>query len=107
MENTNNTTTNNTSEIIERSRLIINTTESLIMEMSDQHREPLKALATRVGIATNLEPSRVLPYVVDFCHSTSLGYVSAGRFGGFCRGTKKSKIVKTQKSLEMLINDEE
>src|SRR5271157_190822 len=84
----NNNLTSNTNTLIERVRNVFTATETMITEMKMGDRNPIKAIAASVGLTIGVEPGSILPYVNDFCHNTSLGYVTAGRFGGFIRGER-------------------
>lgn len=100
--NTPSTPTNNTAALKERVVNVFDATESIISKMKLGDRTNIKALSTQVGTILGLMPLQVLPYVNDFCHSTSLAYVSPGKYGGVIRsdtgkplkGTKTSPLMK-------------
>ena len=95
----NNNLTSNTNTLIERVRNVFTATETMITEMKMGDRSPIKAIAAQVGLTIGVEPNSILCYVNDFAHNTSMGYVSAGKFGGFIKGERRlkaAKIVQTE-----------
>lgn len=92
----NNTPQLTTAELIERSTSIHTTTDSVVRPMKLGERQAVKKIAAQVGTMLNLTAVQVFPYVNDFCHCTTLGYVSPGKFGGFVR-SDTGRPLKTAK----------
>lgn len=68
---------------------ILDNTLSTVMGMQLGDRIGMKELAERVGKATNMQPSIVLPLVNFFTHNMpTVAYVSPGRTGGVVRGER-------------------
>ncbi len=100
-----------TAELIEKSHNIFTTTENVVCQMKLGDRLAVKKIAAQVGTTLNLTATQVFPYVNDFCHCTTLGYTSAGKFGGFIRSDtgrplKTAKPVKTSTITPSPINSE-
>lgn len=100
-----------TAEMIEKSHNIFTTTDSVVRPMKLDDRIAVKKIAAQVGTMLNLTATQVFPYVNDFCHCTTLGYVSAGKFGGFIRSDtgrplKTAKTTKTSPITPSPINSE-
>lgn len=99
MPNNNSNNHDDVSILTERATAIFSATQAFMMAMQLGDRMPIKEMATKIGPSINMEPAQVLPYVNDFAHNTNLGGVSAGRFGGFIRGSRL-KTVKGKSSIE-------
>jgi len=82
--------------MMERAKTIWAATQVVIDSLKDTERKSIKQIAETAGLAINLEPAKILPYVNDFLHNTEAGYVSPGKFGGFIKGQRPVKIVKVK-----------
>lgn len=95
---------NNTNEIdtmLETIRPIFDATQNVITEMKDGDRKPVKDIAEIVGLAISMEPIKVLPFVNFHLHNTATGRVSAGKRGGYIKGSQK----KTTNTLEIVVEN--
>lgn len=95
-----NSKTNDIDSMMDSIRPIFDATKSIVQDMKDNERKPVKQMAAMVGLAIGMEPVKALPFVNHFAHNTKTGYVSSGRYGGFVRSNtgKPLQTVKTNKT---------
>jgi hypothetical protein len=107
--NTNNSSNNNAADkVLAKFRPICEAAQTVIDGMKEKERKQIKDIADAVALSLQMEAKRVLNTVNDFLHTTECGYVSRGKHGGFIKGQKPVRIIKS-KTTESLIdlNDED
>lgn len=104
-----NNNTNTLEQMVESVGTIMNAAQTVVDDMSVNDRMPVKDMAKTVGLALAVEPSVIFPFVNYFAHNTKEGYVSAGKTGGFIKGTRKTAppVKSTQTEIETVITDQE
>ena len=105
----------NMDSMLDAVKKIFNETQTVIDSIADGGRKQIEEVAEVVSVALNTDSKEVLSFVNHYLHKVEqfgIGYVTRGKMGGFIKGIRPVKVIKTpavapvnMAPLDLMINE--
>lgn len=85
-------------DMLETIKPIFKATQAVIDSLADGKRMQIKDIVEAVGTSIGSESKKILAFVNHYLHNieeAGIGYVTRGKKGGFVKGVRPAKVVKT------------
>lgn len=86
---------------------IFDATQAVVDSMTNGTRKQIKDIADIVSISLGTEVKKILAFVNHYLHNieeAGIGYVTRGKNGGFVKGSRPVKVVKTTPVVTATVN---